>query len=290
MEIRAAKVYVPAALPASAAAVRANATASARVPVVTGATGPPPFSGLMNGDYSTGNFSQWEVLQNRVYNSTAANYPGTFYGATIITDPTKSQLVARYEVRSGDNPGFSPGTERSQVQAPVSTTGGTEGQIRWYAFSVRFDSTFPQDHADRGFGVTNGWHPTSSTGSGPIQWATHWRNGYWNFLANRQSAPGTYIDTLNMWEIPLGTAWHDVKLQVLFSASDSTGWVQMWHNGVRQTFRNGTQTYSVRTLVPGASSVYYKEGYYSNAMTPTRIVYNTNFRCATTEAGLGVSF
>ena len=98
-----------------------------------------------------------------------------------------------------------------------------------------------------------------------------------------QSAPGVYQKTITIWEAPLGTDWHDVKMQVHFSTSDGKGWIRLWHNGVRQTFTNGADTYYVRTLVPGTTTVYYKEGYYRKAMNPTGIVYTTGFR-ATDES------
>ncbi len=50
-------------------------------------------------------------------------------------------------------------------------------------------------------------------------------------------------------------------MQVHFSTSDTTGWIRLWLGGVRQTFLNGADTYFVRTLVPGTTTVYYKEGY-----------------------------
>ena len=237
---------------------------------------PPSIPGarLFTGDYSTGNFSKWSVVQTKTHNSYGRNYVPT-YSANVVNDPVKGK-VARFEVRSGDVPSFGGG-ERSQVQAS-NLTGGTEGQTRWYEFSTRFDPTFPKNHADLGWGVTNGWHPDSSTGSSPFQWAVGTRNGYWSLNVNRQSAPGVYLNTTTIFEVPLGTAWHDVKMQVHFSTSDTKGWIRLWHNGVRQTFSNGADTYYAPTLVPGTSTVYYKEGYYRQAMKPTGIVYTTGLR------------
>ena len=78
-------------------------------------------------------------------------------------------------------------------------------------------------------------------------------------------------------------------MQICWSTSDTTGFVQLWLNGVRQTFTDGSQTFYVRTLIPGAArpSVYYKEGYYrENGIVPTGIVYHTGFRCAAAEEAL----
>ena len=178
------------------------------------------------------------------------------------------------------------GGERSQVGAD-DITGGTEGQTRWYEFSTKFDPTFPQNHADLGWGVTNGWHPDSGTGSGPFQWGVGTKNGYWSLIINKQSSPGAYLQTFSIFDTPLNVGqWHDVKMQVHFSTSDTTGWIRLWLGGVRQTFLNGADTYFVRTLVPGTTTVYYKEGYYREAMAPTGVVFTTGFRCATDEAAL----
>ena len=114
---------------------------------------------LFTGDYATGDFSQWRYVQNRAYNGSGKDYVPS-YPATIVQDMAKGN-VARFEVRAGDAPPFG-GVERSEVQADAATTGGAEGQDRWYRFSTKFDPTFPQNHADLGWAVTNQWHPNES--------------------------------------------------------------------------------------------------------------------------------
>jgi hypothetical protein len=76
-------------------------------------------------------------------------------------------------------------------------------------------------------------------------------------------------------------------MQINWSTSDTQGWIRVWINGVRQTFTNGSDTYYVRTLIPGTNTVYYKEGVYRQPVASTDIVYHAGFRSATTEAGLG---
>lgn len=257
-------------------------TTTTTTPTTT--TPPPnPAARLFNGDYSTGDFRQWDVVQTKSYNSTGSNYVPT-YSASIAQDPAKGN-VGRFEVRRGDVPSFGGG-ERSEVQAGNST-GGTEGQTRWYAFSTKFDTTFPQNHADLGWGLTNQWHADSSAGSPPVGWYVDVKNGFWSLVIHRQSAPGTYINTFSIIDVPLAVGtWHDVKMQVTWSKSDTVGAIKLWLNGVPQTFTNGSTTYNVRTLIPGTSSVYYKEGMYRQPMTPTAIVYHAGFRAATAEGGL----
>ena len=260
-------------LPRALASVAVTAVAAAVVITVPVTPVAEAAATLFTGDYSTGDFSQWPSVQNRGYNGDGVHYVPT-YSATVVDDPSKGK-AARFEVRSGDVPEFGGG-ERSQVGSNESDTGGTEGQTRWYQFSTKFDPTFPQNHADLGWGVTNGWHPDSSTGSSPFQWGVGTNNGYWSLIIKKQSAPGVYLQTFSIFDTPLNVGqWHDVKMQVHFSTSDTTGWIRLWLGGVRQTFLNGADTYFVRTLIPGTTTVYYKEGYYREAMAPTGVVYTT---------------
>ena len=72
-------------------------------------------------------------------------------------------------------------------------------------------------------------------------------------------------------------------MQIRWSTSDSEGWIRLWLNGVRQAFNNGADTFYVRTLTPGTSTVYYKEGYYRAPMAVTGVVLHTGFRCGSGE-------
>ena len=240
---------------------------------------------IFNGDYSTGNFSQWWV-QCKDYNDKGSDFPGS-YSASIVGDPVYGR-AARFEVRTGDVPPFGGG-ERSEVSGG-DASGGREGDVRWYRFATRFDETFPGDHADLGWGLTNQWHGETFSGSPPISWSVSEQNGQWTLVAERQSRPAGYLGRVVLFSTPLDVGrWHDVTMQIGWSVSDSDGFVELWHNGVRQTFTDGSQTYRVRTMVPGtdAPSVYYKEGYYrENGIEPTGVVYHSGFRCAATQAGL----
>ena len=159
--------------------------------------------------------------------------------------------------------------------------------MRWYGCSTKFDPTFPQNHADLGWALTNQWHADSNTGSPPVGWYADVKNGYWSLVIHQQSSPGVYLKTFSIIDVPLpvGTC-HDVKMQIKWSKSDTAGSIKLWPNGVQQTFVNGSTTYNIRTLIPGSTTVYYKEGMYRQATTPTDIVYHTGFRTATDEGGL----
>ena len=237
------------------------------------------------GDYSTGDFRQW-LVQCAGYNGPGAEFPGS-YSARVVPDAEYGH-AARFEVRAGDVPPFGGG-ERSEVSGDDSSGGG-DGQERWYQFATRFDPGFPSNHADLGWGLTNQWHGDADVGSPPLNWSVSEQNGQWTLLADRQSAPGQYLDKVALYRTPLDVgSWHDVKMHVRWSTSDEIGFVRLWHNGAPQTFTDGSQTYRVRTLIPGtaAPSVYYKEGYYrQNGIGPTGVVHHAGFRCAETEGAL----
>ncbi|MCV7356207.1 polysaccharide lyase [Mycolicibacterium fluoranthenivorans] len=239
---------------------------------------------LFTGDYATGDFAQWPTVQVRGYNGPGKDYiPG--YSARIVDDPTKGR-VARFEVRPGDVPPFGGG-ERAEVQGDTPDAGGSEGQTRWYRFSTKFDQTFPMNHGDLGWGVTNQWHQDGGAGSPPISWTVDSRNGFWSLTIEDQSAPGVWLGTFSIFDTPLDVGqWHDVTMQINWSASDDKGWIRLWHNGIRETFVNGADTYFVRTLIPGDAAVYYKEGMYRKPTTSTDIVYHTGFRAADSADGL----
>jgi hypothetical protein len=240
-------------------------------------------SPLFVGDYHTGDFSQWPTLQAANYNGSGMDYVPTD-SASIVQDVSKGD-VARFEVRAGDVPPFGGG-ERSEVQGDA-TTGGVEGQTRWYRFSTMFDTSFPLNHADLGWGVTNQWHPSSNSGSPPVGWTVDKRNGYWSLSIEKQSAPGAYLKSFSIFDTPLNVGqWHDVEMEIHWSTSDDKGWIRLWHNGIRQTFVNGADTYFVRTLIPGAAAVYYKEGMYREPTAATDIVFHSGFRSAESEERL----
>lgn len=237
---------------------------------------------LFIGDYSTGDFSQWPTVQARGYNDSASDYVPT-YSARVVQDPDKGQ-VARYEVRPGDVPPFGGG-ERSEVQGGT-VSGGVEGQTRWYRFSTRFDHSYPANHADLGWAVTNQWHAYAG-GSPPVSWTTSMKNGYWSLTIEKQSAPDEYLGQLSIFDTPLVVGqWHDVMMAIHWSSSDDRGWVRLWLNGIQQTLANGDDTYFVRTLIPGTTEVYYKEGVYREPTSSTDIVYHTGFRAAASALAL----
>ncbi len=170
----------------------------------------------------------------------------------LSQDPDKGQ-VARYEVRPGDVPLFGGG-ERSEVQGGT-VSGGIEGQTRWYRFSTRFDPSYPANHADLGWAVTNQWHAYAG-GSPPVSWTTSMKNGYWSLTIEKQSAPDEYLGQLSIFDTPLDVGqWHDVMMAIHWSSSDDQrGWVRLWlQRDSSKLLPMATIRILVRTLIPGTT-------------------------------------
>ncbi|WP_081460731.1 polysaccharide lyase [Mycolicibacterium gilvum] len=239
------------------------------------------FAEPFKGDYSTNDFSQWNRVETVQYVGEPKRYKAS-YSARVVDDSVYGK-AARFEVRAGDIP-FGKG-ERSEVSGEIATTGGVEGQTRWYRFATKFDTSFPRNQADLGWAVTNQWHPDSDKGSPLLSWSPGFKNGMWSLLVNTQKSPGAYTGTKSIFDTPLELGeWHDVRMQVHWSTSE--GWVRVWHNGDLRILASGSDTYYLPTLIPGTTSVYYKEGLYREPTAKTGIVYHAGFRSASGEYAL----
>lgn len=56
--------------------------------------------------------------------------------------------------------------------------------------------------------------------------------------------------------------WRDFVLHVNFSKDKNVGYVELWYQGVRQAFVDGTTTYKVATMCPNDEYLYLKMGIY----------------------------
>jgi hypothetical protein len=250
---------------------------------------------LFTADYSTGNFLQWEDVEN-------VNYPGgpaseyiPSYPARVVEDSVRGHC-GRFEVRTGDVPAGMPTGERSQVGEYPYTTRTPAETTRWYAFSMKFDASFPTNHTELGWGITNEWKSGVMKGSPTVMWG--WApgggpDGYWSLFWNPQSSPGVFVGrNVRLVDVPMNPGkWIDVKMQVRWSPSDANGYLNVWVNGARQTFlaeAGGGQTFTGRTMIPGDTGlVHYTEGYYrQNGIAPTGIVYTAGFRMADSQDSL----
>jgi hypothetical protein len=233
---------------------------------------PPPSSNgldipgtiLRVGDYNTGNLSQWSSSQKL-----------NPYSLTVVGSPSREGgYAARFEVRRGDDPlcaaGWGCYGDRAEVQM---STGEAEGQERWYSWSTMIAADFPRYST---WQVISQWH-ANAAGSPPIGFYAE--NDDLVLQFNRHSGPGQLMSTVNVWRGSLRRGqWQDIRLHVNWSASDSVGFVELWINGVPQTFDNGQTRRYLRNLYPGVSN-YFKQGYYrQGGLSATGVVYHDGFR------------
>ncbi|CRK49499.1 conserved exported hypothetical protein [Rhodococcus sp. RD6.2] len=249
-------------------------------------------SALFTGDYETGNLDQWEICQSVAVNESCRDYGGSHYSLQVQSEVRRQGMfAARFEVRDGDVPTTVPGGERAEVQGPPET-GGNEGDDRWYQWSTEFSTTFPTDHASQGWGLVAQWH-SDVDGSPPIGMYVDVGDGQWGLRINAQTAPGQFIEDYAPWTTGLAQGtWQDIKVHIKWSTDDRIGFVELWHDGVQQTFTGSpcpgqTRCYA-RTLVPGAGPTYFKQGYYRDRnVTGAGVVYHDGFTVARTESTLG---
>jgi hypothetical protein len=77
-----------------------------------------------------------------------------------------------------------------------------------------------------------------------------------------------------LWYGPMVTdfagAWHDIVVNINFSKSATSGFVELWLDGAKQTFVDGSTRFRVATMCPDDAYVYLKQGIYrSTELTGT---------------------
>lgn len=257
-------------------------------PVTTVPPPPPPGTVLFNGDFETGDFSQWPLCQTHTYNGACSGMPAGDYALTAEHPGFQGDTAGRFEVHDGDAP-FCCG-ERAQLVAPANET---EGKDLWYSWDVKVDSTFPTSSS---WQVLMQWH-SDVDGSPPLNFLAEGSN---LVLETRPRPNSPYTGITNVWTTPLDKGnWHAYQVHVKWSSNTTTGFVELWKDGVRQTFTAtppdnsngvcaGTQTCHISNIYPGDSGnrpmvTYYRDG----GINGTGVVHHDGFRVATTQAGLG---
>jgi len=80
---------------------------------------------------------------------------------------------------------------------------------------------------------------------------------------------------------PSTGTWFSIVLKVRYSSSPSTGYLELWYNGSRQTFYNGTQTLKMQTW-DGVDNNIHWGIYRTGGINGTGHHYMKNVRIATT--------
>jgi hypothetical protein len=134
------------------------------------------------------------------------------YGVTApAPDPT---------ILSGDTAVGS--SERTEVSGPIV---GREGETGWYSLSFKFDEEFPE-HYEEGWGQISQFH-TEADGSPPVSIVLRDTPGQWSVMIHRYNGTGleNFEESFSIFDAPVNNGtWHDLKLEVKWSESDTDGY------------------------------------------------------------------
>jgi hypothetical protein len=216
--------------------------------------------------------------------------------ATLIWDGAASQGTGVFKIVSSNC--ASPGS----VSAASDTTWGTVWRYNKPSGSDRCES---HGIAVNGSGYTFqngstyylGWRSrltSTADNNANFQWKAYPTEGSlqnWpivlKIISNRitmiQRQPGNDVRTV--WSAPVSVnQWNHYVLYIGVSSGTTSGWVELWHNGTKQTLSNGSQRWSCRTF--DSEHVCPKWGTYG-ASTSSISNYVHGLKVGTTYADVG---
>ena len=185
------------------------------------------------GDFETGGLSQWDYNQSCPDAVQTVDEPvraGNYAASVTVTD-TSIHLYCP-EVAT-DNP-------TAHLNSPWLFYEGSD-------FYVGFSAFFPAD-----FPVPPDWFQLAEIYGPPYGGSpTMEIDVVGNRLTFARDATHNYdMPWTSSTDIAKGTRWEDIVLHVKLSTDPAVGFVELWHNGFRQTFQDGSQTLRYRTIVP----------------------------------------
>jgi hypothetical protein len=224
----------------SATSGQPTSSTNSNATTTTAPTGPTTGTGtgssgvLWSGDFETSSLSQWPVLQ------------ACTGGVSIVTSPVRGGgYAAKFTVTDQSTdvncPAVPTSSPRAQLVSPAMFTPGADVYI---GFSTFFPADFPT--------ISDGWMQVAEVygppfgGSPPIG-----VDVVGNRLVLSRDATHNWDKVwTSATDIAKGTGWEDIVLHVKFSTDPRVGFVELWRNGRRQTFTNGSQTLFYNTIVP----------------------------------------
>jgi Polysaccharide lyase len=143
---------------------------------------------------------------------------------------------------------------RADLFAPRSGASACrEGEERWVGWSILFPSKFLRNLTSAGRLMT-AMHGYSAHIPQRVAYYFHGGPSTYHFELTIQ--PGTSRDDILIWKTrPTFGQWMDFVAHYKFSVNPNIGFVELWYNGVRQTFSNDSQRYYTNTLEPGSPNL-----------------------------------
>jgi hypothetical protein len=196
-----------------ATSISADGTPTSAVPVGTWA--------VFVSDFEFGDFAQWTQCQNRMYSGPCKDMAPGFYGMQVLdSNARQGRYAARFELRDGDFPEWGGG-ERSEV-ARYKSGRVTEGDERWYEFSLMFDAAFPVEPVKSVLVMQ--WHGSDEL---PPPMALEVQGeGQLVLTSYAPEGPPMVVGDIARGE------WVDYVVHAKFSSAAEAGWVEVYRNGV----------------------------------------------------------
>jgi hypothetical protein len=248
---------------------------------------PPPGTILFRGDYDAGNFSQWEGHQwsrNNDQGYTCADVGDS--SANIVSSPVQGHFAAKYSVYTSS---CTSTAQRSEVYAPVASTGGYGGQDWYYGWWTMFPAAgnelgFWPTYAD--WNTFTDWHNPGSCDSNVGLGIDNTSGTPQMFFEDLSFAAGS-CHTVTSWqpkvEWPLQyDHWYDIVLHVKWSTDPSVGYTELWVDGQQKLPLTQGQTMAD----VADASVYWKQGFYRSAFSGLNTVYHDAARRADSLAAV----
>jgi hypothetical protein len=187
--------------------------------------------------------------------------------AVVTENARQGNFAVRAIVQQGDDPIGASGNRNELVR----TRRYVEGDDIYFAWSTLFPGDFGR--TDR-WQVFTQWHHDGCCGSPPLELDLHGER-----VTLTLQKEGVF-DATELWSAPLVRGkWLDFVVHVKWSASQSTGFVELWYDGALVLPRR-----AARTLFSDGRA-YMKQGYYRHADIPwTGTVFHDGMVEATTLA------
>lgn len=192
-----------------------------------------PADRIFTEDFEAGNLSQWS-------NQSCPT------GVTIVSSPVrKGTKSAKFTVADGDTKSKCSNVPTDDPRAQLVSDGLFKENDDYYiGFSVFFPTDFPTP--TDWFQIAEIYGPPF--GGSPSMGIDMVGN---RIGLARDETHGYDTPWVMTRDVAKGTAWEDIILHIKFSPNPTVGFVEIWHNGVKQTFKDGSQKLFYATLANG---------------------------------------
>jgi hypothetical protein len=173
--------------------------------------------------------------------------------------------VGRFEIPGGG--------KRAEVYKGMDLQ---EGDDRWFSWRTKFGAGFP---AEGKWQLVWQLHHAGSSGSPPLALEVTGSSAPGSLLLRGNGKTAGHADGPYYWRGPRieYDRWYHFTVRVYHSRTPSTGFVELWLDGVKQTLGNGSTRMHGPTLYD--SHNYAKLGYYrASDMRGTGVVYHEGYR------------